>query len=57
VLKRPGFSWERDGEALLRQYKASWFERPVLPSVTPISQALSDHYGPARRPTRGGKRR
>jgi len=57
VLKRPGFSWERDGEALLRQYKASWFERPVLPSVTPISQALSDHYGPARRPSKGGKRR
>jgi hypothetical protein len=23
VLRRPGFSWERDGEALLRQYKAS----------------------------------
>lgn len=44
VLRRPEFSWERDGEALLRQYKASWFERPVLPSVTPISQALSDHH-------------
>jgi hypothetical protein len=56
VLRRPGFSWERDGEALLRQHKASWFERPVLPSVTPISQALSDHYRPARRPSRGGKR-
>jgi hypothetical protein len=56
VLKRPGFSWERDGEALLRQYKASWFERPVLPSVTPISKVLSDHYGPERRPSRGGKR-
>jgi hypothetical protein len=45
VLRRPGFSWERDGEALLRRYKAGWFERPVLPSVTPISRALSDHYG------------
>jgi hypothetical protein len=57
ALKRPGFLWERDGEALLRRYKASWFERPVLPSVTPISQALSDHYRPDRRPSRGGKRR
>jgi hypothetical protein len=57
VLKRPGFSWERDGEALLRRYKASWFERPVLPSVTPISQALSDHYRPDRQPSKGGKRR
>jgi hypothetical protein len=56
VLKRPGFSWERDGEALLREYKASWFERPVLPSVTPISRVLSDHYQPARRLTRDGKR-
>jgi hypothetical protein len=54
VLRRPGFSWQRDGEALLRQYKASWFERPVLPSVTPISQALSDHHRPARRRTSGG---
>ena len=56
VLKRPGFSWERDGEALLRQYKPNWFERPALPSVTPISQVLSDHYRPDRRPSKGGKR-
>jgi hypothetical protein len=56
VLKRPDFSWERDGEALLRQYKASWFEQPVLPSVTPISRTLSDHHQGARRPSKGGKR-
>jgi hypothetical protein len=56
VLRRPGFSWGRDGEALLRQYKASWFERPVLPSVTPISQMLGEYHRPARRPSRGGKR-
>lgn len=41
VLKKPGFSWERDGEALLRRYKASYFERPTLPSVTPISGKLA----------------
>jgi hypothetical protein len=57
VLRRPGFLWERDGEALLRQYKASWFERPVLPGVTPVSRALSDHHQAAPRPSRGGKRR
>jgi hypothetical protein len=56
VLKRPGFSWERDGEALLRRYKSSWFERPVLPSVTPISRVLSDHYRPDHRPSKGGQR-
>ncbi len=41
VLKQPRFSWERDGEALLRRYKASYFDQPVLPSVTPLSERLS----------------
>jgi hypothetical protein len=41
VLKRPRFSWEQDGEALLRRYKAGYFERPVLPSVTPVSETLA----------------
>jgi len=40
-----------------RRYKAGWFERPVLPSVTPVSRVLADHYRPARRPSGGGKRR
>ncbi len=40
ILKQPGFQWERDGESLLRRYKASHYERPVLPSVTPLSGAL-----------------
>lgn len=39
VLKKPRFSWERDGEALLRRYKASHFQRPALPSVIPLSEA------------------
>ncbi len=41
VLKRPRFSWERDGEALLRKHKASYFEHPVLPSITPLSGTLA----------------
>ena len=41
VLRQPTLSWDQDGEALLRRYKASYFEQPVLPSVTPVSQALA----------------
>ncbi len=41
VLRQRDFSWERDGEALLRRYKASYFDQPVLPSVTPLSDRLS----------------
>jgi hypothetical protein len=41
VLKQPGFSWEHDGEAMLRKYKAKYFERPVLPGVTPVSDKLT----------------
>ena len=42
LLKHPGFSWERDGEALLRARKASWFELPPLPSVVPVSGTLAE---------------
>jgi hypothetical protein len=41
VLRRPDFVWEHDGEALLRQYKASFFDRPALPGVTVVSGALA----------------
>jgi hypothetical protein len=50
VLWRPGFSWERDGEALLRRYKASWFQRPVVPSVVPVGAGLAGVGQPGRRP-------
>jgi len=36
VLRRPDFTWARDGEALLRQHKASFFERPALPGIMPV---------------------
>jgi hypothetical protein len=61
VLRRPRFSWERDGEALLRRLKAEYFARPVLPSVTPVSEQLaraelaSTEAAPRRR--RGTSRR
>ncbi len=37
LLRKPHFVWRRDGEALLRRYKASFFDRPPLPGVTPMS--------------------
>lgn len=68
-LKQPDFSWERDGEFLLRRYKASYFEQPVLPSVIPIGETLArtqmaaseparprPNYRPARRGKRGRSR-
>ncbi|MDP8923283.1 MAG: hypothetical protein M3O34_10470 [Chloroflexota bacterium] len=39
VLGRPRFSWERNGEALLKRHKASHFEQPPLPAVTPLNDA------------------
>jgi hypothetical protein len=43
LLNEPGFSWERDGEPLLRRHKRAYFERPVYPSVTPTSSRLTEH--------------
>ncbi|WP_049572382.1 hypothetical protein [Nonomuraea sp. SBT364] len=36
LLKKPGFSWDRDGEALLRKHKPTWFDGPVLPRMIPV---------------------
>lgn len=41
VLGKPGFSWERDGETLLRRYKAAYFKQPVLPGLTVLSDPLA----------------
>jgi hypothetical protein len=53
VLREPAFSWARDGEALLRRRKASYFAQPVLPSVTPFSERLARAQ---RRPPEPGER-
>jgi hypothetical protein len=47
VLKQPRFSWQRDGEALLRRYKASYFARPALPSIVPVGNTLARGQLPA----------
>jgi hypothetical protein len=41
VLKRPTFSWERDGDALLRERKVSYFVQPPIPSIIPLSDRLT----------------
>ena len=41
VLKQPRFSWERDGEALLHQYKADYLEKAVLPTIAVVSAAVA----------------
>jgi hypothetical protein len=56
VLRRPGFSWQRDGEALLRGYKASWFQRPVVPSVVPVGPGLAGRGQPVRQARKRGWR-
>jgi hypothetical protein len=37
LLAKPRFTWPRDGEALLRRYKARLLDRTPLPGVTPLS--------------------
>ena len=52
VLNKPRFSWDRGGEALLRKHKASFYDQPVLPSVTPLSEHLSRAQVTAPEPDR-----
>jgi hypothetical protein len=48
LLEKPGFSWERDGEALLREHKPRYFEARSHPPVTPLSSELAEALRPAR---------
>jgi hypothetical protein len=41
LLKRRGFSWEADGENLLRQYKPSYFDGSRLPRAMPLTGTLA----------------
>lgn len=52
VLGRPRFSWERDGDKLLRRYKPDYYARPALPTVIPMSGELSGASVEPRRRTR-----
>ena len=66
VLNLPGFSWEQDGETILRQYKADFYAHPALPSIVPLTQEQTmrhlsapkqEHPKPNFRPARRGKKR
>jgi hypothetical protein len=41
LLRRAGFDWRTDGETLLRERKAEFFDRPPLPSISPIGERLA----------------
>lgn len=42
LLNEPGFSWERDGEALLRKHKPHCFGAKPQPPVTPLRGELAN---------------
>lgn len=48
LLRRKAFSWETDGEALLRQHKPSYFDGTVLPRTVVLSEPLSKALRDAR---------
>lgn len=46
LLRRPTFTWARDGDQLMRERKASFFERPALPSAAVIGGRLAPYVSP-----------
>lgn len=57
LLKKPTFSWDRDGEALLRRRKAPFFNRPTLPSVAPAGRAVLEVSATGGPPPKGNRLR
>jgi hypothetical protein len=43
LLKKPRFKWRADGEQLLRACKPGYFDTPVRPRVSPVSERLADY--------------
>jgi hypothetical protein len=43
LLNRKGFSWERSGELLLRTHKPGHYDTPPLPTVIPMTGAITEH--------------
>lgn len=48
LLRKPGFSWSRDGESLLRRHKKWFFDREPLPSISIIGERLAELLRAAR---------
>ncbi|MEV7130165.1 hypothetical protein [Streptomyces sp. NPDC093260] len=49
LLRKPAFTWERDGEELLRRRKKNHFVHEPLPSITPVGARLADLLRAQRR--------
>lgn len=48
LLRKPGFSWSRDGEKLLRRKKKPYFDREPTPSISVIGKRLAELLGTTR---------
>jgi hypothetical protein len=46
--RKHGFSWDSDGEQLLRRHKPSYFDGTLLPRTVPLSERLSSALRHAR---------
>ncbi|MCU1404207.1 MAG: hypothetical protein JWQ43_510 [Glaciihabitans sp.] len=42
LLQRPDFTWAADGDALLHEHKASWFDPHTLPALAVLPQIALD---------------
>jgi hypothetical protein len=42
LLRKPRFSWTRDGEDLLRRRKKTHFDREPLPSISTVGERLAE---------------
>ena len=45
LLRKPGFSWPRDGEKLLQRHKKPFFGREPVPSISVIDERLRELLG------------
>jgi hypothetical protein len=48
LLRKPGFSWARDGEKLLERHKKSFFGREPVPGVSVVGERLTELLRTAR---------
>jgi len=48
LLRKPGFSWSRDGEKLLERHKKSFFGREPVPGVSVVGERLTELLRTAR---------
>jgi hypothetical protein len=42
LLRKPGFSWQRDGEKLLRRHKKAFVDREPTPSISIVGERLTE---------------